>query len=112
MKGQRMPMPKKIAAYRKEGWKEIPVQKQGYPVQRGFLASPAGGIVCVARYRFEWSWFTTRPERKRMTFSFVLMRPFRRDRLSSGIMIAGASKKVSWRPNNLWDLSPRMGLVQ
>jgi len=41
-KGQRMPTPKKMAVYRKEGWKEIPVQKQGYPVQRRVL-----GITCL-----------------------------------------------------------------
>jgi hypothetical protein len=102
-KGKRMPTPKKITTYRKEGFREITVQKQGYHVKRMVL-----GITFVARYRFEWSSFETRPERKRMTFSFVPMPRFRMNRLSSGIMIAGVWKNVFGRQNSLWDLSPRM----
>ena len=41
-KGKRMPTPKKIAAYRKEGFREVTVQKQGYPVKRLVL-----GITCL-----------------------------------------------------------------
>lgn len=41
-KGKRMPTPKKIAAYRKEGFREITVQKQGYQVKRIGL-----GITCL-----------------------------------------------------------------
>ena len=37
-----MPTPKKIAAYRKEGFREITVQKQGYQVKRTVL-----GITCL-----------------------------------------------------------------
>ena len=41
-KGKRLPCPRKIAAYRKKGWKGITVYKQGYPVQRLVL-----GITCL-----------------------------------------------------------------
>jgi len=41
-KGKRLPCPRKMAAYRKEGFKEIMVYKQGYQVQRLVL-----GITCL-----------------------------------------------------------------
>lgn len=41
-KGKRLPCPRKIAAYRKKGWKKITVYKQGYQVQRLVL-----GITCL-----------------------------------------------------------------
>jgi hypothetical protein len=41
-KGKRLPTPQKIAKCRKNGWKEITVQKQGYPVKRLVL-----GITCL-----------------------------------------------------------------
>lgn len=41
-KGKRLPCPRKIAAYRKKGWKKITVCKQGYQVQRLVL-----GITCL-----------------------------------------------------------------
>lgn len=41
-KGKRLPTPQKIAKYRKNGWKEITVQKQGYPVKRLVL-----GMTCL-----------------------------------------------------------------
>lgn len=41
-KGKRLPCPRKIAAYRKKGWEEITVCKQGYQVQRLVL-----GITCL-----------------------------------------------------------------
>lgn len=41
-KGKRLPCPKKMAAYRKKGWKEITIYKQGYQVQRLIL-----GITCL-----------------------------------------------------------------
>jgi hypothetical protein len=41
-KGKRLPCPRKIAAYRKNGWTKITVYKQGYQVQRLVL-----GITCL-----------------------------------------------------------------
>ena len=41
-KGKRLPCPRKLAAYRKKGWQEITVYKQGYAVQRLVL-----GLVCL-----------------------------------------------------------------
>jgi hypothetical protein len=41
-KGKRLPCPRKMAAYRKKGWKEITVYKQGYQVQRLVC-----GITCL-----------------------------------------------------------------
>jgi hypothetical protein len=41
-KGKRLPNPQKIAAYRKKGWKQITVYKQGYQLQRLVL-----GITCL-----------------------------------------------------------------
>lgn len=41
-KGKRLPCPRKIAAYRKKGFKKITVYKQGYQVQRLVL-----GITCL-----------------------------------------------------------------
>ena len=41
-KGKRLPCPRKMAAYRKKGWKTITVYKQGYQVQRLVL-----GITCL-----------------------------------------------------------------
>jgi hypothetical protein len=41
-KGKRLPCPRKIAAYRKNGWTKITVRKQGYQVQRLVL-----GITCL-----------------------------------------------------------------
>ena len=41
-KGKRLPCPRKIAAYRKNGWTKITVYKQGYQVQRLVL-----GIACL-----------------------------------------------------------------
>jgi len=41
-KGKRLPCPRKIAAYRKNGWQKITVCKQGYQVQRLVL-----GLVCL-----------------------------------------------------------------
>jgi hypothetical protein len=41
-KGKRLPCPRKLAACRKKGWKQITVFKQGYPVQRLVL-----GITCL-----------------------------------------------------------------
>jgi hypothetical protein len=41
-KGPRLPCPQKMAAYRKKGWKEITVYKQGYQVRRLVL-----GITCL-----------------------------------------------------------------
>ena len=41
-KGQRLTCPRKMAAYRKKGWEEITVYKQGYQVRRLVL-----GITCL-----------------------------------------------------------------
>jgi len=41
-KGKRLPCPRKMAAYRKNGWQKITVSKQGYQVQRLVL-----GLVCL-----------------------------------------------------------------
>jgi len=41
-KGKRLPCPRKIAAYRKNGWTKITVYKQGYQIQRLVL-----GITCL-----------------------------------------------------------------
>jgi hypothetical protein len=41
-KGKRLPCPQKLAAYRKKGWKEITVYKQGYQVRR-----LVWGITCL-----------------------------------------------------------------
>jgi len=41
-KGKRLPCPRKIAAYRKQGWQKITVYKQGYTAQRLVL-----GLVCL-----------------------------------------------------------------
>lgn len=41
-KGKRLPTPKKMAAYRKKGWQDITVFKQGYRVSRRVL-----GVTCL-----------------------------------------------------------------